>query len=233
MNQTKKPGMIALIMGLIFLAYNVIVFIAAGFAEHTAVFWLSYGFMLVAFITFAGASVAMSQSDRFLKDWIFGRPILTDAGIYVGVELLLSVIFMIVDGAASWQLAFILQFLLFVAALVLILSCFYAKSVVEDIQERVDQKTGYIRMLQADASVVAQRCADPEARARYAKLAEDIRFSDPMSSPALQEIERAIAETIAQGKNAVLAGDYRGAIVLCDHASAMLYERNEKCKILK
>ena len=52
--QTSKPGysgkMAALIFGIVFVVYNAVLFIIAGFEDHGPSFWISYVFMLVAFI---------------------------------------------------------------------------------------------------------------------------------------------------------------------------------------
>lgn len=66
-----------------------------------------------------------------------------------------------------------------------------------------------------------------ESQEAITKLAEKIRFSDPMSSDALTEIETEIASRIKEIKT---SNDKLAIIAV---TSALVEERNKKTKILK
>ena len=81
--------------------------------------------------------------------------------------------------------------------------------------------------------MIVDKCSDPELKAAFQKLAEDIRYSDPMSNPCLFELEKQITLTVSNADVAVNQKDYANAMLLCNQAKLLLTERNKKCKALK
>ena len=75
--------------------------------------------------------------------------------------------------------------------------------------------------------MLAETESDPTTKAELTKLAEKIRFSDPMSSDALAEIETEIVNKIKEIKT---SNDKLAIIAV---TSALVEERNKKAKILK
>ena len=65
------------------------------------------------------------------------------------------------------------------------------------------------------------------------KFAEDIRYSDPVSSDALGDIEQELAAAVEELQAAVVDGDGESVAQLCRKASAVLSERNRLCKLGK
>ncbi len=236
--QTSKPGysgkMAALIFGIVFVVYNAVLFIIAGFEDHGPSFWISYVFMLVAFIALGVSSFLLSRRSNQPRDWLFGYPILSKGFIFIVVEFVLSIIFMALDAIdCPWEVSFIVQFLALAIYLVYIITCFMAKGTIENIQENVKQKTSYMKMLQADVEMMAMRAADPAVKQAYAKLGEAIRYSDPMSNDALALIEGQMSAMAIQANNFITAGNNEAALQTCEQLNLLLIERNKKCMIFK
>ena len=168
----------------------------------------------------------------FLRDWLFGYPLIKHTIIYIVCEFVVSTIFIIVDSD-GWKLAFVLQFLLLAVYLVFAVSCFLAKTTIEEVKQKVAEKTQYIKLLTAEVNSIVAKCADPEVKAEIAKLADELRFSDPMSNEALREVEEKLAAVVAECNSAVEAGDSENAKFFCKKAANLLVERNNKCKALK
>lgn len=231
MKMTNKGKMFAGMLALAFVAYNLVLFVIAGF-DHYASFWISYGFMILSFLTLAGAGFVLGSRGMFLRDWLFGYPLIKHTIIYIVCEFVVSTIFIIVDSD-GWKLAFVLQFLLLAVYLVFAVSCFLAKTTIEEVKQKVAEKTQYIKLLTAEVNSIAAKCADAEAKAEIAKLADELRFSDPMSNEALREVEEKLAAVVAECNSAVEAGDSENAKFFCKKAANLLVERNNKCKALK
>lgn len=225
--------MFALMFAIGFIAYNVVFFMIGGFEDHSAVFWVSWTFMLVAFVSIAATGLLLGQKGMLLRDWLFGYPIVKHCTIYVIVELVLSTLFAILDDIVSWQLAFILQFVVFCVFMIFAISCFLAKNTIEGIKANVGDKTRFIKLLRVDAEMLCEKCTDIEVKKHLQKLAEDIRFSDPMSNDALFELEKEISLAVSECDKAVVAKDYETTLILCNKASSLLAERNKKCIALK
>ena len=68
---------------------------------------------------------------------------------------------------------------------------------------------------------------DADTKVALTKLAEKIRFSDPMSSNALADIEMEITAKVKELKT------YENKAVIINALDLLLTERNKKVKILK
>ena len=231
MNISKKAAMFAGILALVFLAFNLILFIVAGF-EHYAAFWISYVFMLIAFLALGGVGALLGKRGLVLRDWLFGYPIVKHSALYLVAEFVLAVIFMAKDSE-EWKLAFVLQFLVLVVYLVFAISCFLAKETITEVEKRVAVKTQTIRLMYADMQYAAQGCADAELKPTLEKLAEELRYNDPMSNEALAALENRLANVIGEVKALVYAGQFEAAKQNCVTVANLINERNLKCKVLK
>ena len=221
-------------IGLILLAmYNIILFAIAGFVDHEAPFWVAYTFVMLSFAMTAITAGYLGKSGLVLRDWLFGFPIIRHCAIYVTLSMAASVVFMLLQYDIGWGLPVVVHVLLLGIYAVLMLSCFVSKNAITQVSENVERKTRYIALLQADAQMLSERCEDADVKAKCKKLAEDIRFSDPMSSDVLEPLEMQLKETLADCGKAIDDGDYAMAAELCDQATLQLKERNLKCKALK
>lgn len=230
---SKKGKMIAAILAIVFIAYNVTLFAVCGFTGHTTVFWMSWVFMLVAFAAMTASGVILGRRGLFLRDWLFGFPIIKHSTVYIMAELLVSCIFIILEDSIRPGPAFGLQFLLLCIYGVCAVSCFLSKETIDDVRTRVSDKTRFIKLLSIDAEMLVEKCSDPETKEECRRLAESVRYSDPMSSEALFELEKELALTVSRCDRAIEEKDFAAAKEFCAKAVLQLTERNKKCKALK
>lgn len=230
---SKKGKMIAAILAIAFIAYNVTLFAVCGFTGHTPVFWMSWVFMLVAFAAMTVSGVILGRRGLFLRDWLFGFPIIKHSTVYIMAELLVSCIFIILEDNIRPGLAFGLQFLLLCIYGICAVSCFLSKEMIDDVHTKVSDKTRFIKLLSIDAEMLVEKCSDPETKEECRRLVEAVRYSDPMSSEALFELEKDLTLTVSQCDRAIEEKDFAAAKELCAKAMLQLAERNKKCKALK
>ncbi len=231
----KKLKFPALIFAICFFMYNVILFVAAGFSNHRMAFWVSWVFMLVAFVTLAFMGVMLGKKGFSIRDWWFGYPLVKHSIWFIAAEFAASVLFMILDIFVNVNVAlvFIPQFILLGVYMVLAISCLYAKTTVDEVREKTLSKTMSMKLLIVDAEMLPKICKDEEARLEFVKLAEELRYSDPVSHQALVALEGELANVIANA-NAMLKQDkVEEALKLCKEASLLLDQRNKKCMVLK
>ena len=94
-------------------------------------------------------------------------------------------------------------------------------------------KNLYIRMLKADVDDCIARTGDPTVIAALQDLSERVRFSDPMSHPALGGIEIELSTTVATIAAALSESDTARATALITKACTLLESRNQRCIMLK
>lgn len=233
MQFTKKRKMIAAILVIAFAAYHVTLFSLCGFIGHTAVFWMSWVFMLTAFAAMTVSLMVLGQRGMFLRDWLFGFPIIKHSTVFLITELVASEVFILLEEIVPLGWVFAVQFLLLCVYGICAISCFLTKEMINDIHTKVSDKTRFIKSLRTDAEMLVEKCSDPVTKEECRKLAEAIRNSDPMSSEALSELEKDLALAISECDKAVVAQDFATAKELCAKAKLLLAERNKKCKALK
>ena len=89
-----------------------------------------------------------------------------------------------------------------------------------------------MRNLQSKVSHMAALCENPEVAAAVKALAEEMRFSDPVSNESLEAAEAELSLAVEELRLAVTAGD-PAAMQLCRKVSGLLSERNRLCKLGK
>ena len=223
----KKNTVRTAVVWLILLAvYHVIVF-AVPFT-HNGAFWLSYVFALAAFAVLGAATYLGEIKGEGVKSKFYGFPILRLGAVYFAVQIVLSLIVMAVAVVKIWVALVVYVILLGAAAIGLIA----ADAMREEIQRqdvKLKKDVSFMRNLQSKVCQMATQCDAPELK----RFAEDIRYSDPVSSDALGDIEQELAAAVEELQAAVVDGDGESVAQLCRKASAVLSERNRLCKLGK
>lgn len=213
-----------LILGIVFAVFTAIAF-AVPFTK-TAVFWVSYLFGLVA-ICFQIPLWNKALKGDSLKSKFLGLPVLYIGVTYLTVQLIISLIMIAVPGIPIW-VAIIVDVVILAITCTLVLSGDVAKTAIEKTEEKVQTKTSFIKGLKADVDILLSKEEDPEVKKELESLADDIRYSDPMSSDTLEDIEKKIVEIVT----AISIAD-QNKMDLIAEAKELIQQRNIKCKALK
>ena len=217
----------------ILVVYNVIVF-AAPFPK-TLAFFLSWVFSLIAIAAqIYVIRTAFYQGER-AKSKFYGFPIAKIGGIYLTAQLALGLAFMALGLAVLvpvWIPLVLYAVLLGVAAAGLISAEATRDEIVrQDVALKKD--VSRMRALQSKAASMVQLAQDDSLRTALEKFSENIRFSDPVSSAALEDAEADLAACIDDLQQAVLDNDCEAALLLEKKAGMLLTERNRLCKLEK
>lgn len=214
-------------IGVLLILYILIAFLVP-FAK-TATFWVSFVFTLIAFCVVVASIYIAFVKNPDAKSRFYGFPIARIGVIYGVVQLIAGLISMALGvWIPVWVAVLIYAIVLGVAAIGLI----SADAVREDIQRqdvKLKKDVSFMRNLQSKVCQMAPQCDAPELK----RFAEDIRYSDPVSSDALGAIEQELAATVEELQAAVVDGDSESVGQLCRKASAVLSERNRLCKLNK
>ena len=224
----KKDTMRGIVgLGVLLILYILIAFLIP-FAK-TATYWVSFVFTLIAFCVVAASIYIAFVKNPDAKSKFYGFPIAKLGVIYGVVQLIAGLIFMALGvWIPVWVAVLIYAIALGVAAIGLI----SADAVREEIQRqdvKLKKDVSFMRNLQSKVCQMATQCDAPELK----KFAEDIRYSDPVSSDALGDIEQELAAAVEELQAAVVDGDSESVAQLCRKASAVLSERNRLCKLGK
>lgn len=220
----KNTKLAYAVLGIVFILFNVIAFAVP--TDKTITFWIAYAFTFVAFVLQIGIWNAAFKAAETLKSKFLGIPIIYVGIVYLVLQLIAFAVFMIFPLIPSWIVVIACALVLGISAICLI-SADVARDEVNRAEEKVNQKVFYIRELQADVEMLAEQEQNPEIKTSLTRLAEKIRYSDPMSNEVLSDLEREIAEKVKKLKTA----DNKTEIITV--LDSLITERNKKAKILK
>ena len=192
------------------------------------VFWVSFVFALVALCAQLYVLKSAFANGEDARSKFYGFPIAKIGFIYLVAQFVLSILFMALGKWIPTWVAAVLFVLLLAAAAIGFIAAEATRDEVERQDTVLKKDVATMRTLQGKANVLAAG-GDPALR----KLADELRYSDPVSSDALTKIESELTTVIDQLAEAVNDGDGDSAQTLAAKASQILTERNRLCKLSK
>lgn len=224
-----RPHVVAILVVLAF-AFTAIAFLAPF--EHGFNFIVAYAAGMLAILLQIPVFKLAYPPETPLKSQVLGYPIYRVGILYMIIQTILSlVIFSIGDSAPPWS-TLLLCILVLAGALVLGLTAKMAREAISNMETVKNADTRLMKSLALRAEALTTRTSDPMLAQEIKKLAENISYSDPVSSTAIAEQEFKLAELFGQLESAVV-GNNPGAIDLCRNVNIALEDRNIACKANK
>ena len=230
-NLTKNEKRVLIVTAIIFVVFTVIAF-AVPFPKGTA-FWVTYIFSVISVAVQPFVIKHAFDGENDINSKLYGFPIARIAIVYCIAQTILSLVFMALGKWLPVWVVIVFDVMLLGAAAV----GFIGTDAMRDEIVRQDKKlvkdTKYMKNLESKVNVLSGKCDDEDVRKAVAKLAENIKYSDTVSSPALKDIESELTNNITELENAVVNGDKQAALTLAVKAENTLKERNRLCKLNK
>ena len=217
-------SLIALVM------LNIVAFTIPFTREST--FWAAYIFADISVLLTILISVSANSSKKSLRSRFYGWQLISVVAVYLIVQLAASLVSMSIPAIPSW-VALTFGTLLLGFCLLGLLAGSSDNSAAERFDIQAAKKIGVLKTLHNDLLSAAESCSDSDLRFHVERLAEAIRFSDPMSSPALAYIENDLSKKCANICAAIDAGEKGQALISCKEATRMLDARNRLCLEMK
>lgn len=213
-----------LVLGILFALVSIITFAVP--TSKTTTFWIAYVFTAATFAAQIGIWKTALGKEETLKSKFLGFPIVHIGIVYAVIQVIAFAVFMFVPTLPAWSAIVVCSIIAGVSA-VCIISAGAGRNEIERVEANVQKKGFYIRELQADVELLADNETVADLKTALMQLAEKIRFSDPMSSEQLMDLENKISTKVAELKNA------SNKLEIITELNSLLDERNKKCKILK
>lgn len=225
----KTGTMIGLIYLIVFLVFNMLVFFI--FKEKNGIFWMSYIFAVIAFAVKILSTFLAFKSFE-VEAAFFGIPLASLSVYYFFAQVFVSVIFMIFKNA-PFKLAFAIQVIILAAFAIVAIITLFTRDAVQDVNDSIKINTTAIKTMQADVEAMMDGVRDVELRNRLRKLAETIRYSDPMSNDAVLDIEDQIMESISLLRVYCEDNDKENAMRACRDTEMLFLQRNRTLRATK
>ena len=211
------------ILGILFVLISIIAFAVP--TVKTATFWIAYVFTAAAFV----AQIIIwnkALGKETLKSKFLGFPIVHIGIVYAIVQTVAFAVFLFVPTLPVWS-AIVVCSVIAGISVVCMISADAGRNEIERVEAKVQKKVFYIQELQADVELLAAAETDADTKAALTRLAEKIRFSDPMSNEQLADLENKISTKVLKLKTAA------NKVEIITELTSLLIEQNKKCKILK
>lgn len=213
----------------VLLMYCSIVFIAP-FPKND-VFIVSFVFTIIAILSQSAIlTVAFKDADT-AKSKFYGITVAKVILIYGVLQIILSFVFMSIAELTQAWIPTIFYILLLGIAFI---GTIAADSIREEIirqDVKIEADISKMRGFQSKVSAIYSVCQNNEIKPQLEKLSEDFKYSDPVSSDALMDVENRIEMLIIQLQNST--HDTVSANGIISQLTATLVERNNLCKLNK
>ena len=232
MKLSKNAVRILLFAGIAVVCFNVISFVLPLAKNGT--FWVGYIFgMLAILLQLVVMKVAFKDGES-VRSKFYGYPIARIGIVYGICQLLLSFTMMALSPYIPFWIPMIVFTLMLGAAAAGCIAADAVRDTIECQDEKLIKNVSMMRDLQSKMNLlVLQYECGAELKKALSDLCEEIKYSDPVSAPALEEIEHALYIHIEELQKTVADGEEDSAIKLCKKTKGILAERNRLCKLNK
>ena len=222
--------------GLIIIAIALVVFSVIAFAipfAHTTAFWVAYGFGALAILFQLYIFKVSFIGDGDARSRFYGFPIARLGVYYLVAQLIASVIEMALARVIPTGVVVAINVLLLALAAV---GCITVDAMSDEIIRQdgaLKKNVGNMRELQSLSAALAGQCGDEALKPLLQKMADEFRYSDPVSSEKTQELEEDMKIQLGDIQQALVEGDSDGTKKLCGKLMGSLAERNRVCSVSK
>ena len=224
MTKKKVSGLYIALFGIVFLVYNLAVFLFL--TPETPVFWISYGFMVLAFLLQI-LGMYLSFKDFTVEAAFFGIPLAQFTLYYFFAELFMSTVFMIFQNI-TWKIPVFLQIVLLAVYGVVAIVSVFSRDAAVSAKDKVMHSAAAQRMDTIDIEMLQDYVKDAELKHQLRRLAEAVRYSDPMKTDAIADVDARITQETFALRTYCEDGDVESAKASCAKLQRLYVERNKK-----
>ncbi len=211
--------------------FNIIVFVVPNENQEADNFWIGYALITAALVGNLACSFIALNSKSNAKVF-YNIPLITISIAGIVVSSIAGAIFMTVPGIETW-VGIIVSFIILAVVAIASLTAKSAADIVGDIDDKIKTQTSFIKGITLDAEMLMSNASTPEIKDEIKKVYEAFRFSDPMSSDALVDVESRIQNQFNLLQEVTLTEDAEKISQVAKDLLNLIDYRNKKCKISK
>lgn len=227
----KRGIVTGLILLIILAVYNVLYFVIPFDRSHSnGAFWVTYEFTTFL-IVFMAAVVFLGIRDKEMKSRVFGIPTL-----YLGYSTL---IFQFVVDAVVMSVGnfFLIPIWIPIIVEALVSAFFFISLIIrtayKDTILKIDaqkQRKAYITELIIELQTLSSSICDEVVKKELEKLFELVKYTDPVSSKEVEDLENEISNKVEELKKVASGDNNTKALELIKTITTMVNERKLRLK---
>lgn len=224
MSKKKSIGAFLALWAIVFAVYNLFVFLFV--VPWSPVFWISYGFMALAFVLQL-VGMYLSFKEMSVKAIFFGIPLAQFTLFYFFAELFMSIVFMIFQNVI-WTIPLFLQILLLAVYGVVAIVSVFTRDTAVAVKDQIRESATAMKLSAVDIELLYDGAADPELKTQLRRLAEAVRYSDPVSNDLVADVDGRIRQETLALQVLCEDGNVAEALASCAKLQRLYVERNKK-----
>ncbi len=233
-NYNKQTRSLVGVRALVAVIY-ILGFAIVPFPKDTITVWVAFMFSLFSLAAGIYTSLEAFGKNGPLLSRIYGFPIYKLGTAYAAVQLFFSVVVYALSAfmALPYWIVLLLSAAFLVCAAIGFLAADNARDIVEQLDTEAASSTNTIELFQRSIADMVSSVEDGTLKTELEALAEELRYSDPVSSEATKELDARLADKITALRETL-------PIILAEKSSEqvaeirkLLKERNRICKASK
>lgn len=224
----KRVCMVLTIILVVFAVISLVVPFAKG-----GVFWLSFAFGIVSIVVQLYVLNTALGKDESPRSKFYGFPIAKIGCVYMIVQLVLSLAFMGIGFICPVWIPTIIYVVLLGGAGIGFIASTVTREEIEHQDVVLKADTECMQRLRSIIYPLSGLVTDKECSNLLQSLAEEFKYSDPVSGESIKDIEQELTALVGELQKAVVDAAVDAIKALCQKIKVMLTERNRLCKLEK
>lgn len=221
-----------IIVGIIFVLWNILVWTLSDLKDANVFFYCGYGFTCLAFLLMAGVFFFYKLDKNVIFSVLMPAYLLTL--LYFAVTFIMDLIFMINLTGTNAKAVVIPNIIVVMLYAVAMVVAYFAVSRIGGNNKVIDQKVAALKLAAVQVGQIAAITQDADVKCSLSELREMVEYSDPMGVEGTAAMETEFSNKLSEIRMLVEEG-YAKDLILQKIKTAQnkLRERNEILRALK
>lgn len=231
----NKMTRYAIILGTILAVLTVLYFAIPYPHVNSLLYVFSYLFLAIAILAQLYPMYLFLYRSKTLKSKVYGLTILKVGFIYAGLQVLVTIIFAIMNAffvPPVW-LFFTLEVLVLAFAVIGFITLDTYKNQIEEIEHKTEQKVDFMDTFKSEVKVFTMTFSNQLLKKKFDSFVELVIYSDPVSSEEIVEIEDILSQKYYAFKSSYQNVAINEAEHQLDELINLVNQRNILCKQFK
>lgn len=232
MSENKARGLLHVVLtcAVLAVAFAVIVFVVPF--VHNMTFWACCIAIGVAIIVAVIANAWVVVSSHSARSSLYRVSLATISILYLIVVGIVSLIIIALAAVPLW-LTVVIQVIMLAFCLLGFIGGSLGATMIENDEHITANNAAFIRDARMRVEAAMAVTAKPEEQRALKSLADELRFTDPMSSQATYVCDQQLSAQLMQIDAMLRADDTAGVVDACRQASDLIAQRAAICRSTK
>lgn len=235
MKKVQNRFLSAIIIGIVAVMYSILVFVIKDMDRAGKNFWGGYIFTMVAFAITAGVLCFTKISHS--KTIATQLPLMTAAGAYLIITLLVNIIFLCLDKDSNATAMIVINVLLLLAFIIYFIVMYMFSRGASEASQRVTEVKQTANMMEISVASLIMLAKDESVKKALEQLKERVKYGErihPGARPEVQSAHQQVNTQIEVVRTLLMSGaDSSTVLSAVEQCKSLLLIRDEMISKLR